>query len=75
MTAPADVHRPVDVADAVSFLDARAGRAVPVAGGTDLVIDRRLGRVDPEWLVDLSGLDELRGITWTGERVTIGALN
>ena len=70
----ADVRVAVDVADAVDFLEARAGRAMAVAGGTDLVIDRRLGRVEPEWLVDLSRLDDLRGIEWAGDVVSVGAL-
>ena len=52
----------------------RGGRAFPVAGGTDLVIDRRLGRIEPEWLVDLSRLDDLRGVEWSVDAVTIGAL-
>jgi CO/xanthine dehydrogenase FAD-binding subunit len=69
-----DVHVALDVADAVGFLEGRDGRALPVAGGTDLVVDRRLGSIAPEWLVDLSRLDDLRGVEWSVDSVTIGAL-
>lgn len=70
----AEVHVARDLADAIDVLHAKGAGAMPVAGGTDLVLDRRLGRVDPAWLVDLSGLDELAGVTWSGDEVTIGAM-
>jgi carbon-monoxide dehydrogenase medium subunit len=70
----ADVHVATDVDDAVRMLATRPGRAMAVAGGTDLVLDQRLGRIDPELLVDLSRLDTLRGIVWDGDQVAIGAL-
>jgi CO/xanthine dehydrogenase FAD-binding subunit len=70
----AEVHVARDLADAVAVLDAQRGAAIPVAGGTDLVLDRRLGRVDAECLVDLSRLDELRGVAWADDVVTIGAM-
>ena len=70
----AEVHLARDLADAVGVLDAKGGAAIPVAGGTDLVVDRRLGRVDADWLVDLSHLEELRGVEWSDDVVTIGAM-
>jgi len=70
----AEVHLARDLGDAIDVLAAKGGAAMPVAGGTDLVLDRRMGRVDPAWLVDLSGLDELVGVAWSDDAVTIGAM-
>lgn len=68
-----ELYVPEDLADAVSFLAGRGGRALPVAGGTDVLIDARVGRVSPEWLVDLSRLG-LGGLGRDGDTLRIGAL-
>ncbi len=70
----ADVYVPESVADAIGFLAANAGTSTPIAGGTDVLIDTRVGRIDPEWLVDLSPLAALSGITLDGDALEIGAL-
>ena len=70
----ADVYVPASVEDAVGFLRDHAGIAAPIAGGTDLLIDTRVGRIDPEWLVDLSPLGSLAGIELGDEALRIGAL-
>lgn len=44
-----------------------------VAGGTDLLVNIRRGISSPDWLVDLSGIDELAKIEAAGNGVTIGA--
>ncbi|MYE08496.1 MAG: hypothetical protein F4Y05_02705 [Acidimicrobiaceae bacterium] len=50
-------YRPGSVREAVAFL-AGNPEAVVIAGGTDLVIDRRLGRADPQApLVDVTVID------------------
>ena len=57
-------------------LDAVAdGRTRPIAGGTDLMValTGELGE-PPERVVDLWGLDELRGITVGGDGIVLGAL-
>lgn len=66
-------HRPGSASEAVTILAANPGATV-IAGGTDLVIDRRLGRADPQApLVDVTGIDELRGVRWDGDDLHIGA--
>ena len=67
----AEVFRPADIDGAVRFL-AEHPDAVPIAGGTDVMIDRRLGRLSTGWLVDISHLDT-GGIVRDGDRLTIGA--
>lgn len=44
------------------------------AGGTDLLVDLKAGRISVGHLVSLNGIDELRGITETTDGVRIGAL-
>ena len=68
-----DYYRPGSVSEAVRILADTPGATV-IAGGTDLVIDRRLGRADPQApLVDVTGLDELRGLRWDGDELHIGS--
>lgn len=52
---------------------ARPG-AVPLAGGTDLLVWRRAGRVDPELMVSLQDLEALRGVTLEGATLRLGAM-
>jgi CO/xanthine dehydrogenase FAD-binding subunit len=70
----ADVYVPETLEDAVGFLAGHAGIATPIAGGTDVLIDTRVGRIDPDWLVDLSPLASLAGISADGDPIRIGAL-
>ena len=66
-------YRPVSVTEAVGILRDTPGATV-LAGGTDLVIDRRLGRVDPSApLVDVTAIAELDGMQWDGDLLYIGA--
>ena len=68
-----DYYRPRSVSEAVTILADTPGATI-IAGGTDLVIDRRLGRADPQApLVDVTGLDELRGLHWDGDELRIGS--
>jgi CO/xanthine dehydrogenase FAD-binding subunit len=56
-------------------LEVRAARpeAVPVAGGTDLMVELNVRRLHPEALLDLSRVDELREWGRDCERVFVGA--
>lgn len=65
------VFRPGSLADAARFLASNPG-AIPIAGGTDVMIDRRLGRVAAQSLVDISHLDT-GGVAFDGERLSVGA--
>jgi carbon-monoxide dehydrogenase medium subunit len=69
-----DLYVPETVEDAVGFLAGHADSATPIAGGTDVLIDARVGRIDPDWLVDLTPLDLLAGVTLDGDDLRIGAL-
>jgi len=53
---------PKTLRSAVALLSGANGRARVLAGGTDLLIQMRSGRVEPELLVDLKGVPEMRAI-------------
>ena len=68
-----EYHRPASVADAVRAVGAAAdGR--PLAGGQSLLAAMKLGLSAPSDLIDLSRIDELRGVRVEGDRVVIGAM-
>ena len=56
-----------------AVMEVRAG-AVPAAGTTELLNWMRLGIASPDTLVDITRVDELRGISLGGGVLTIGSL-
>jgi len=53
---------PNTLAAAVALLAGANGRARVLAGGTDLLIQMRGGRVEPELLVDIKGIPEMTSV-------------
>ncbi|HEX8801496.1 MAG TPA: FAD binding domain-containing protein, partial [Terriglobales bacterium] len=76
MTLPAfQLLRPENLDQVVSLLARRAGDLKVIAGGTDLLPSMRQKLFTPPFLLDLRGVDELRGIrTMPDGSVSIGAL-
>jgi len=71
---PFSYHRPATVADAVKLLSTLGEEARPLAGGHSLVPMMKLRLATPEHLVDLHGIDGLKGIRRDGNRIVIGAM-
>jgi aerobic carbon-monoxide dehydrogenase medium subunit len=67
-----ELARPTTLADASAILARSGGKAL--AGGQSLVGAMKLRLAQPGTLVDLSRLDELKGIKKEGGSITIGAL-
>ena len=67
-------HRPATVADAIKLLSTLGDDARPLAGGHSLVPMMKLRLATPEHLVDLHGIDGLKGIRRDGAKVVIGAM-
>ena len=65
-------ERPTTIADAVEALD--GGEASVIAGGQSLLPTMKLRLADPEHVIDLSNIAELKGISVTADTVTIGAM-
>ncbi len=69
------MHHPFDLARAESLdeaLSLAAEGAVPVAGGTSLLVEMRAGSCAPDRLVAVGGLTELRGIRVADDRIAVG---
>ncbi len=68
-----EYYRPASVAEAVGLL-ARHGEAARVlAGGHSLVPMMKLRLASPEHLIDINGIDEIKGITRENGEIRIGA--
>ena len=67
-------HRPATLADAVKLLSTLGDDARPLAGGHSLVPMMKLRLATPAHLVDLHGIDGLKGIRRDGNRIVIGAM-
>ncbi len=82
MPAPEAValgHADIGCARASSLSEALALRArhrggTVIAGGTDVMVDLEMGTRRPEHLLDIWGVEELRGVRKHGDRLWIGAV-
>lgn len=66
--------RAKSVDDALQLLAAHGDRAKLLSGGQSLMPAMNLRLISPEFIVDISELDELRGIAVRDNALTIGAL-
>ncbi len=64
--------RPCSLSEALRALKENPG-ALPVAGGTDLLVSMKQGLFDPSLLVELKGMDELKRKDITDEGAWLGA--
>lgn len=68
-------HEPETLEEACRLTQELGERATPLAGGTDLLVNMKKGKVCPAHVVSLGKLRELRGLSWSGETLQIGAGN
>jgi CO/xanthine dehydrogenase FAD-binding subunit len=73
VSAPALVVSPRTLREAWEHLAAASHR--PIAGGTDLMVQLAAGTIEPERVLDLWRLDELRGMELAGGDLVLGALS
>lgn len=66
------VLRPADLAEALA-MKARRPEAVPIAGGTDVMVEINFGHLRPPAMLDVSRVPELDAIRAEDERVYVGA--
>ncbi len=64
---------PGSVDEAVALLADANGAARVLAGGTDLLVQLRLGMISPDVVVDIKKIAETQGITSNGDGFCIGA--
>ncbi len=73
MFAEFDLESPERLEEAVRLLaNGNGAKTVPLAGGTNLIVDIRARREAPDRLVSLSRIRELRGIRLSAGRMTLG---
>ena len=73
MHAPFELDMPRDLTGALNALAAgEDSKTVPIAGGTNLIVDMRAGRERPDRVIGLGGVGELRGMEFGAERIAIG---
>ena len=73
MYAPFELDIPTDLDGALAALANGGGETVlPIAGGTNLIVDIRAKRERPDRMVGLGEVDELLGMEFGPERITIG---
>jgi len=70
-----EVATPRTVDQALALLAEHGDKALPIAGGTDLVPNMKHRLFEPELLVSLAGIEELRGVRETAGGVEIGAMS
>jgi carbon-monoxide dehydrogenase small subunit/xanthine dehydrogenase small subunit len=66
-------YRPRSLEEALEILVQRPGEVRALAGGTDLLVEAKDGRVDRGALFDLSLVPDLQGIEESDDQVRIGA--
>jgi carbon-monoxide dehydrogenase medium subunit len=69
-----ELHRAATLEEAASLMARHAPEARLLAGGTDLLVDLKTGRVSARHLVSLNRIEALRGISETDAELRIGAL-
>ena len=73
MYAPFQLDIPTDLDGALAALANGGGEIVlPIAGGTNLIVDIRAKRERPDRMVGLGEVDELLGMEFGPERISIG---
>ncbi len=72
-----DHHKPRTLSGAIDLLARLGDKAVVIAGGTDLLPNMKQGLLEPEHVVSIAGIEELRGIAFVREgdeeRLVIGS--
>lgn len=66
-------RRPETLDEALLFLKGHGADTCPLAGGTDVMVDLRSGKLKIPYLLDISRLPELQGIALSEEGLSIGA--
>ena len=69
-----DYHRPADIASALAILETHGDEARVIAGGHSLIPMMKLRMADLSHLIDLQDISDLKGICFSDEAVSIGAM-
>ncbi len=70
---PFELHTPATVEEATTLLERLGDEAAVYCGGTELLLLMKLGFAEFRHLVDVKGIEELRGIRVVGDTLSVGA--
>lgn len=73
--APFDYVKPSSLEEVFGLLEEHSDNAAILAGGQSLMATLNMRLAAPELLIDINGLDDLKGISVVGDRLRIGALS
>lgn len=68
-----EVYKGNSIGEVLELLEKYNGEAKLIAGGTDIIINMREGKVSPKALIDISGTKELLGVRGSGQYIEIGS--
>jgi CO/xanthine dehydrogenase FAD-binding subunit len=68
-----DYHEPRSVDEATRLLDEIGKEASVLAGGTDLLVNMKMGKTAPKHVVSLSRIEDLKGVKREAGSLTLGA--
>jgi len=68
-----EYEAPQTLSQAIQLMASQNGRARPLAGGTDLIDHVRMGRLEPDVVVDLKKIPELNLLQLDGSGLRLGA--
>jgi len=71
---PFDYQKVSSVQDALNAASATKGASVFMAGGTDLLVQIKEGKIRPQCVIDVKGVHEMDGLAISGDEFSIGAL-
>jgi len=69
-----DYQKVYSLQEALDAASASKGASAFLAGGTDLLVQIKEGKKQPRCVIDVKGINELTGLTLSGDRLSIGAL-
>ncbi|MFO7783324.1 MAG: FAD binding domain-containing protein [Thermodesulfobacteriota bacterium] len=61
-----DYHMPESLKEAYGLMEKQKGRARYIAGGTDVIVRVKQRAIEPEALISLRHISDLRGVHWNG---------
>jgi carbon-monoxide dehydrogenase medium subunit len=67
-------HEPKSIADAVHLLSAYGEKARLIAGGTDLVVEMKQGKKEPDHVISLRSVPGVNEINFSGGYLRLGAM-
>jgi CO/xanthine dehydrogenase FAD-binding subunit len=69
-----DYQKVQSLQDALDAASASKGTPVYLAGGTDLLVQIKEGKIRPQCIIDVKGVHEMGGLAISGDEFSIGAL-